>query len=90
MEGEGPTLNRVTDICIDNLLCDTNMIHNLGFNDMRECLTLAAYESSFIFDQTMYRRIDGVTMGSLLDPVVANAFLCNFEKQWLSDCPPDI
>ena len=81
--------NEVIDICID-LFCDTNTIHNLDHNDMRELLTLAAYESFFIFDQVMYRQIDGVAMGSPLGPILANAFLCHFEKQWLSECPPDI
>ena len=83
-------LNEVIDICIDDLFCDTNMIHNLDHNDMRELLTLAAYELFFIFDQVMYRQIDGVTMGSPLGPILTNAFLCHFEKQWLSECPPDI
>ena len=27
---------------------------------------------------------------SLLGPMLANAFLCHFEKQWLSECFPDI
>ena len=57
---------------------------------MRELLTLTAYESLLIFDQVMYRKIDGVTMGSPLCPILANAFLCYFEKQWLSEYPPDI
>ena len=29
-------------------------------------------------------------MGSPLGPILAYAFLCHFEKQWLSECPPDI
>ena len=28
-------------------------------------------------------------MESPLGPTLANAFLCHFEKQWLSDCPQD-
>ena len=60
---------------IDDLFCDTNMIHNLDRNDMRELLTLAAYELFFIFDKVMYRQIDGVTMGSPLGPILANVFL---------------
>ena len=47
-------LNEVIDIFIDDLFCDTNTIHNLDRNDMQEILTLAAYESFFIFDQVMY------------------------------------
>ena len=81
-------LNEVIDICIDDLFCDTNTIHNLDRNDMRELLTLAGYESFFIFDQVMYRQIDGVAIGSALGPILAKAFLCHFEKQWLSECPP--
>ena len=81
-------LNEVIDICIDDLFCDTSTIHNLDHNDMRELLTLAAYEWFFIFDQVIYRQIDGVAMGSPLGSILANAFLCHFEK--LSECPPDI
>ena len=35
-------LNEDIDICIGDLLCDTNTIHNLYHNDMRDFLTLAA------------------------------------------------
>ena len=38
----------------------------------------------------MYRQIDGVAMGAPLCLILANAFLCHFEKQWFSECPPDI
>ena len=83
-------LNEVIDICTDDSFCDANTIHNLDRNDMRELLTLAAYESFFILGQVMYRQIDGVPMGSPSGPILANAFLCRFEKQWLSECPLDI
>ena len=83
-------LNEVINICIDDLFCDTNTIHNLDRNDMRELWTLTAYESTFIFDQVMYRQIDGVAMGAPLCLILANAFLCHFEKQWFSECPHDI
>ena len=82
--------NEVIYISIDDLFCHTNTIHNLDCNDMREVLILAAYQSFFIFDQVMYRHIDGVAMGSHLSPNLVNAFLCHFEKQWLSESPPDI
>ena len=82
-------LNEVIDIFIDYLFCDTNTIHNSDCNDVRELLTLAAYELFFIFDRVMYRQIDGAVMGSPLDSILVNVFLCHFE-QWLSECPPDI
>ena len=74
-------LNVVIDICIDDLFCDTNTIHNLDRNGMKKLLTLWAYESFFIFYQVMYRQTDGVAMGSPLVPIPANAFLCHFKKQ---------
>ena len=52
------------EICIDDLFCDTNTIHNLDCNDVRELLTSAAYELFFIFDQVMYKQIDGIVMSS--------------------------
>ena len=66
------------------------MIHNLDRNDMRELLTLATYKLFFIFDQVLYRQIDLVAMGSPLDPILMNAFLCHFKKQWLSECVSNI
>ena len=69
-------LNEVIDICIADLFCDTNTTHNLDRNDMRELLTLAAYEPFFIFDQIMCRQIDGVAMVLPLGPILANAFSC--------------
>ena len=61
-------LNEVIDICIDDLPSDTNTIHNLDRNDIRELLTLAAYESFFIFNHVMYRQFLQIH------------FLCHCEK----------
>ena len=80
-------LNEVIDICIDDLFCDTNTIHNLDCNDMRELLTLAEYELFFIFDQVMYRESDGVAMGSPLGAILTNAFLHHFEKNGSQNAP---
>ena len=33
--------NEIIGICIDDLFCGTNMIHNIDHNNMREILTLA-------------------------------------------------
>ena len=50
-------------------------------------LKLATTESSFIFDNKLYKQIDGVAMGSPLGPTLANVFLCHYEKNWLNECP---
>ena len=50
-------------------------------------LKLATTESSFSFDNKIYKQIDGVPTGSALGPTLANAFLCHYEKIWLNECP---
>ena len=35
----------------------------------------------FIFDNSLYRQIDGVAMGSPLGPTLGNAFLFHYEKE---------
>ena len=52
-------------------------------------LKLATSESSFIFDNILYKQIDGVAMGSPLGSILANAFLCHYEKLWLESCAPE-
>ena len=81
-------LNEVIDICIDDLFCDTKTIHNLDRNDMRKLLTLAIHTSFLIFDKVMYKQVNDDAMGSPLDPILENAILCHFQKQWLSEGPP--
>ena len=43
------------------------------------------HQSHFLFDSEYYDQIDGVSMGSPLGPVLANIFMCDFEKKWLID-----
>ena len=43
-----------------------------------------------MFNSKLYLQLDGVSMGGCLSPVLANAFMCIKEKQWLNDCPIDI
>ena len=50
-------------------------------------LKLATIESPFIFDNKLYKQIDGVAVGSPLGSTLANALLCHYEKIWLNECP---
>ena len=52
-------------------------------------LKLATTESSFTFDNKLYKQIDGVAMGSPFGPSLANAFLCHYEKIWLNEGPSE-
>ena len=38
----------------------------------------------FSFDNDMYDQIDGVAMGSLLAPILANLFMGYCEKSWIN------
>ena len=46
-------------------------------------------QKNFNFDGKIYKQTDGVAMGSLLGPSLANAFFCFHEQIWLDDCPED-
>ena len=45
-----------------------------------ELLFLATKESYFIFNEILYKQIDGVAMDSPLGLTLANAFLCFLKK----------
>ena len=34
-----------------------------------------------------YKMIEGEAMGFPLGPILANAFICHYEKEWLDNCP---
>ena len=71
--------------CVKDLLFPNNFYSGkLSRKDSYDLLKLATTESSFIFDNELYRQIDGVAMGSHLDPTLTNAFLCHYEKNWLN------
>ena len=54
---------------------------------MNKILSLTVEESIILFDMAFYTQINGVAMGPLLEPSLANAFLCHRETKWLNDWP---
>ena len=50
---------------------------------LKDIIEFATKKSHSIFDGHYYDQIDGVATGSLLGPVLANIFMCNFEGNWL-------
>ena len=63
--------------CIKDLFSNNFYIGKLSRKDL---LKLAITESYFIFDNKLYKQIDGLAMGSPLDPTLVNVFLCHYEK----------
>ena len=49
--------------------------------------SLATKEPYSIFNNILYKQIDGVAIGSPLGPSLANAFLAHHEQNWLDNCP---
>ena len=74
---------------VDGLFSSNMYRGKLSKSELYYLLKLATSESSFIFDNILYKQIDGVTMGSPLGPTLANTFLCHYEKLWLDSCPPE-
>ena len=51
---------------------------------------IRALENNFFnFDGRFFKQVDGVTMGSILNPSLANSYLCFHEKVRLNDCAED-
>ena len=80
-------LEEIIEICTNNLFINSYIIHDWKKNDFKDLLSLATKESYFIFNKILYKKIDGVTMGSSLRLSQANAFLAHHEQNWLDSCP---
>ena len=55
--------------------------------DLKKLLELAILDMHFLFNDILYKQVDGVAMGSPLGPTLANAFMCHWEEKWLRNCP---
>ena len=73
--------------CVNDLFSNNFYSGKLSRKDLYDLLKPATTESSFIFENKLYKQIDGVAVGSPLDHTLANAFLCYYEKTWLNECP---
>ena len=74
-------LQETINICVDNLYNDNENPPNIPKHDLHDWLNIATKETFFIFNSKYYKQVDGVAMGSLLGPALANIFICNFESK---------
>ncbi|XP_046848123.1 uncharacterized protein LOC124441700 [Xenia sp. Carnegie-2017] len=82
-------LEETIEICAQNLFHSDTTLPDMSENAFRELMMAATKGVEFSFDDTMYKQIDGVAMGSPLGPVLANIFVGYHECKMLasSDCP---
>ena len=84
-------LDETVNIILDSLFheADTIGLDNCSFNtsQFNKFFEFAVKDSHFIFNNQQYEQIDGVAMGSLLGPSLANIFMCALEQNFLSNCP---
>ena len=65
---------------------NTKRAEGLSKIKFKKLLSLATKEYYFIFNGKLCKQVDGFTMGSPLDLSLVNAFLVNFEKNWMKNC----
>ena len=80
-------LEETIEICTNKLFKESETIEDLSKTEIKELLSPATKDSHFIFDGTLYKQIDGVTMAFPLRPTLANSFLVYHKKNWLEHCP---
>jgi len=83
-------VSETIDIILDQLYAN-ELSNYKGYSkkQFRKLLELALTDSYFRFDGKIYKQVEGLAMGSSLSPLVANIFLCNFEKKFFDTCPEE-
>ena len=82
-------LEETIDICLNTLFENMEKV-GLSKIEFKKLLSLATKETYFLFKWKLYKQADGVAMGSPLGLTLTNAFLVDFEKNWLQNCPSDL
>ena len=68
-----------TEIRTNNLFENSDIVHGLKKREFKDLLSLATKESYFMFNNILYKQIEGVAMGSPLGISLDNAFLAHHE-----------
>ena len=81
-------LQATVEIILNKIFYEDNFLfHGLDRSDFKKLLEIAVQDTHFLFNKEIYKQVDGVSMGSPLGPIMANAFMCSLEEQMLDDCP---
>ena len=82
-------LDETIDININRAFNNAMLLNGFSLTNFRTLLNFAVKDTHFIFNNSYYRQINGVAMGSPLGPFFANIFLDYHEAVWLTKCPID-
>ena len=80
-------LDETINICTESIFNESDTVEGLNKSEFKELLSLSTKESYIIFNELLYKQIDGAAMGSPHGPTLANEFLCFYEKKGLEQCP---
>ena len=81
-------LQETIDIILNYLFFSTNnVVLGLSRKLFSDMLQLAVLNSFFVFNQKLYRQIEGLGMGLPLAPTLANIFMSHHEQKWLQQWP---
>ena len=80
-------LDETIDIYVKKLFQTLEtLVKGISINDFCDLLNLATKESFITVNNKSYIQVDGVAMGFLLGPIMANIFLSLHEENWLNKC----
>ena len=71
-------LGETINICVNNVSGNKKRVEGLLKKDFKQLLTLSVKSLCFVFNNVYYQQVDGVAMGSLLEPTLADLFLVIF------------
>ena len=79
-------LEETINICTESICYQNDSVEGLNKSEFKELLSLATKEPYYIFNEILYKQIDGVAMDSPLRPTLADAFLCFYQKNLSEQC----
>ena len=82
-------LDETINITANLMYNDNDDFRGMTKKDFIQLMNLCAKDNYFIFNDNLYKQIDGCAMGSPISGTLANIFLCYHEERWINNCPLD-
>ena len=82
-------LDETVDVVVNKAFNNSALYNGFSALQFHKLLCLSVKNCFFLFNNCLYKQIDGVAMGSPLGPYFANTFLSFHERNWIANCPPE-